>query len=144
MTVAFKPRYPKSPAARDADAQRSRHDARAKVLSRPMPRTCVVVGGKGVFRRLADSLAALVGDDIVEAGPALETLERILVRSLGTPPRVVIIAPAREAIPLLAELARWSATRTWPAPVDLLVGLRSRDRESFLRQAIKTARARVS
>jgi hypothetical protein len=127
--------------ASESDAQRRRLDARAKPLRQLTPaRTCVVVGGRGRLHELARTLAKLVGHAVVEIGPPSLTLQRILDASMGRPPRVVIIAPAREARPLLSEIR--ASSLLWPSPVDLLHGLRSRDREEFLRQAIRRAALR--
>lgn len=124
--------------------QLARIAARAKLIPRSTAayRICIVVGGRGTFRRLADLLAPLIGDAVLEAGDPVATVEAIRNASLGRFPRVVLIAPANLAGPIHSEIERigrrWGLG--WPAPVDLLMGLRSRDREAFLRKALRTAR----
>lgn len=128
------------------DAQRRRIQQRAKLLPRknavgPKYRVCVVVGGRGSLRRLADILASLVADTVIEAGAPIETADAITTLSLGGPdPLVAILAPAKIARPLLDELEARRRHRAGVGAVDVLVGLKSRDREAFLRHAIRMAR----
>lgn len=135
---AFKPRTPmQTAAAQRAHEQRTRLDARAKRLplrdaSGPI---VVVVGGRGVNRRLSTMLAELVGDAVTEADAPLETVERVGVLAMGRVPRVVLLAPKREADPLAGEML----SRGWTV-TDLLRGLRSADRQAQLRHAINVAR----
>lgn len=130
--------------AEKANDQRKRIELRAKPLRFLGARTCVLYGGRGTFLRLASHLAPLVGQEALYIGSPVETVDLVLTRAMGVPPRIIIIAPHREAQPILDEVERRARERSWPDPVDLLVGLRSRDREAFLRQAIKAARARVA
>ncbi len=135
---------PETRAAIEADRQRKRLDARAKFLPirQPAYRICVVVGGRGSCRRLSDTLAPLIGDAILEAGAPVETVDAIRVAAMGRFPRVVLLAPIGLSTPIADEVARRSARwgLGWPVPVDLLAGLRSRDREAFLRRAIRMAK----
>lgn len=124
--------------ASEADAQRRRLDQRARVL-RPLrlePRVCVVFGGRGVVRTLAERVALLIGHARVTMGAPLETIEDIRRLTMGgIPPRVVIIAPLRESRPLMAALRETCAH--WPDPVDLLYGVRARERMAQLRHIIR-------
>lgn len=145
-------------AALEANRQRSRLDARAKLIPRrdtltgvradgvavsgPAERICVVVGGRGAFRRLSDMLAPLIGDAVVEAGDPIETVDAIRAAALGRFPRVVLLCPSKLSEPIVSELVGRTKRYGlgWPLPTDLLGGLRSRDREAFLRRAIRIAR----
>jgi hypothetical protein len=129
----------------EENRQRYRLDARAKLIPRrttPAYRICVVVGGRGSFRRLADELAVKIGDAVLEAGDPVATVDAIRAASLGRFPRVVLLAPIGLSLPIADEVKRrnerWGLG--WPEPVDLLAGLRARDRDAFLRLAIRTAR----
>lgn len=127
--------------ASDADAQRRRLDARAKIL-RPLaaePRVCVVYGGRGRMRELAEKVAELIGHGRVAMGAPLETIELIRAVTLGgTPPRVVVIAPLSESRPLVEAIR--CACQHWPAPVDFLYGVRAHDRVAQLRHIIRTVK----
>lgn len=129
------------------DAQRRRIDQRAKLLPRrgtvgPKYRVCAIVGGRGSFRRLADILASLIADTVIEAseGEPIVTVDEIATLSLGGSPLVAILAPARVARPIVAELEARRRHLAGVAAVDVLAGLKSRDRDAFLRHAIRTAR----
>lgn len=134
--------------AEKANAQRQRIEARAKVLRSPLgARVCVVVLGTGTNRRLAEMLAPLVGHVTVMAEPG-ETpghvVDRVIAQTgIGTiGPKIVVIGPAALSGPV-AEVIRMVRPH-WPAPVDLLAGLRSVDRQAFLRAAIRKARGEAT
>ncbi len=131
-------------AAVAADEQRRRLAERAKVLRQvSVPhRVCVVVGGRGVLRRLSDTLAGLIGDLTVVAGFAPETVDEIRARVPGRFPRVVFLCSSTMAAPISTEICSYSAAwgLGWPEPVEILRGLKSRDRDAFLRQSIRRAR----
>ncbi len=131
------------------DAQRARIAGRAKLLPRkgtvgPAYRVCVIVGGRGSFRRLADILAELVADVVLEAGAPIETADAVAALALTGSPLVAILAPARLSAPIVAELGARRRHLASVAAVDVLAGLRSRDREAFLRHAIRLAKGRDS
>lgn len=133
-------------AASEADAQRRRLNTRAKTLPTremklsPAYRICVVVGGRGRCRALAVELAPLIGHASLEAGAPIDTVDRIRAASMGRFPRVFILAPRSLAGPIVEEIRARNQRYGlgWPDPVDLLIGLRSRDREGFLRLAVRT------
>lgn len=134
------------------DAQRRRLDQRAKLIPRKDQssgttaayRTCVIVGGRGSLRRLADMLAALIGDAVIEAGSPIETVDAIRAAAMGRFPRVVLVCPTKLSRPIYEEIRATTARYGlgWTEPVDLLGGLRSVDREAFLRHAIRMARGK--
>jgi hypothetical protein len=122
--------------ASDADAQRRRLETRAKLL-KPLAlesRISAVVGGGGVFRRLSDRLAPAIGHAVVVAGAPIETVDALYLAA-GGPSRVVFLAPVRVSRPIVDEIRRRGS---WPMPVDLLYGLRARDREAFIRHVLRT------
>jgi hypothetical protein len=123
--------------ASDADAQRRRLEVRAKLL-RPLAlesTICAIVGGGGAFRRLSERLAPAIGHAVIEAGAPIETVDSAEAIVGGRPPRVVLLAPVRLARPIVEEIKR---RPFWPVPVDLLYGLRARDREAFIRHVLRT------
>ncbi len=130
-------------AALAADDQRRRLAERAKVLRQvsEVHRVCVVVGGRGLARRLSDTLAGLIGDLTVVAGFAPETVDEIRARVPGRFPRVVFLCSSAVAAPISTEICSYSAAWDlgWPEPVEILRGLKPRDRDAFLRQAIRRA-----
>ncbi len=112
-----------------ADATRKRFRTRLNQLPSGFPSHVVaVVGGGGAYRRLADMLAPSIGRHVT-----VECTHYMRMRTYeAVRPRFVIIAPAGKALPLAKDLRRLGAT-----VVDLLDGLRSRDREAFLRFALR-------
>lgn len=124
--------------ASEADAQRRRLDARAKTL-RPLAleaRVCAVYGGHGVMLALASKVARLIAHGVMPMGAPLDTIDMIKTVTMGgVPPRVVVIAPLRESRPLIEAIR--AACPHWPPPVDLLYGVRARERMAQLRHIIR-------
>lgn len=120
--------------ARLAFEQRARLDARARRLV-PQRRdglvVCAVVGGRGRNRRLAELVAPHIANVTIQMGAPIETAER--VAASASVPRVIVFAPLWESEDFVREARR----RGWRT-TDMLAGLRTADREAFMRILLRS------
>lgn len=125
-----------------AAATRAATILRAKKLPRPIREAPVAVLLGPASTRLEWELAYTMADSILVAQPTDPPAEVILALSrlsLAGPIRLVVLGP-RPIASAVVELAKHRAT--WPPPIDLLGGVRMRDRSRLLERAIAEARKR--
>lgn len=130
------------------DAQRARLDHRAKMLPRRSieTRIVVVVAGDGAMRRLSEHLghalvdhhgAVLLG--VQEDDDPGEIATAIHASAEGRAVELVLVGPVGVTRPIADECLRRSKIngQRWRYVLDLLDGLRQRDREAMVRHAIR-------